>query len=72
MNFDPTYLLVSFAFGTLGLALFTWARSQARLLHVVGGLTLMIAPWFCATTAVMVGVCGALVVVLGLLLYTGR
>ena len=47
MNFDPLALLIGFVFSTFGYGLFRWGRKQARLLHIGGGVVLMVVPYFC-------------------------
>lgn len=60
MSFDPWVLLVSLVVSGAGLVLFTYGRKQARLPQVVGGLLLMVYPYFVSTLAGIL-VAGALI-----------
>lgn len=46
MSFDPGTLLVSLMTSAVGYALFSYGRKQARLPQVIGGLLLMVYPYF--------------------------
>ena len=68
MSFDPMTLLLGFVFGTFGFALFRWGKKQGRMAHMVGGIALMVAPYFCSgalSTAVVGCGIGAAVYVAG-------
>jgi hypothetical protein len=58
VNFDPSTLFVSLLTSVIGYALFTYGRKQARLPQVVGGLLLMVYPYFVAslTSMLVIGV----------------
>ncbi|MGE0043963.1 MAG: hypothetical protein AB7H88_03330 [Vicinamibacterales bacterium] len=49
MSFDPAFLLVSLAASGVGFVLFSYGRKQARLPQVVGGVALMVYPYFVST-----------------------
>ena len=49
MSFEPTTLFVSLMTSVVGYALFRYGRKQARLPQVVGGLALMVYPYFVYT-----------------------
>jgi len=46
MSFEPGALFVSLVTSAIGFALFSYGRKTARLPHVVGGVLLMIYPYF--------------------------
>ena len=46
MSFDPSTLFVSLLTSAIGYALFSYGRKQARLPQVVGGVLLMVYPYF--------------------------
>ena len=49
MSFEPTTLFVSLMTSVVGYALFRYGRKQARLPQVIGGLALMVYPYFVDT-----------------------
>lgn len=51
MSFDPGTLFVSFMTSLVGFALFTYGRKQARPPQLIGGLALMIYPYFVGSIA---------------------
>lgn len=51
MSFDPGTLFVSLMTSVVGYALFQYGRKQARLPQVIGGLALMVYPYFVASLA---------------------
>jgi hypothetical protein len=46
MSFDPTTLFISLMTSAIGYALFSYGRKQARLPQVIGGVLLMVYPYF--------------------------
>ena len=62
MSFDPSTLFVSLLTSAIGYALFSYGRKQARIPQVVGGLLLMVYPYFVSslTSMLLIGVliCG--------------
>ena len=46
MSFDPSTLFVSLFTSAIGYALFSYGRKQARIPQVVGGVLLMVYPYF--------------------------
>ncbi|MGE3273667.1 MAG: hypothetical protein AB7O67_01055 [Vicinamibacterales bacterium] len=55
MTIDPGYLLLSLVVSGVGFVLFTYGRKQARLPQVVGGLLLMVYPYFASTWTGLLG-----------------
>ncbi len=49
MSFEPSTLFVSLMTSVVGYALFRYGRKQARLPQVIGGLALMVYPYFVDT-----------------------
>lgn len=56
MDFDPWSILLSFAAGSIGLVLFVYGRKHARIPHLVGGLALMVYPYFAPSVSWMLGI----------------
>ncbi len=58
MSFDPATLFVSLMTSAIGYALFSYGRKQSRLPQVVGGLLLMVYPYFVSsfTSMLVIGV----------------
>lgn len=55
MNLDPTWLFLSLIPSGVGLALFIYGKKQARWPQLVGGLALMVYPYFTDTVGWLVG-----------------
>lgn len=55
MNLDPTWLAVSLLISTVGLAIFRYGRKQTRMPQIIGGIILMVAPYFFSDISHMVG-----------------
>jgi len=53
VSFDPSTLFVSLLTSAIGYALFSYGRKQARLPQVVGGVLLMVYPYFVDTFTTM-------------------
>jgi hypothetical protein len=51
MSVDPAWLFVSMVANAIGLGLFIYGKRQARVPQLVGGLALMIYPYFVGTLA---------------------
>ncbi len=51
---NPLALLASLVIGGIGLGLFIYGKRQSRIPQLVGGLALMIYPYFVASVAWMV------------------
>ena len=56
MNFDANALLLSMLIGSIGFVLLIYGKKQARAPHLIGGLALMIYPYFVSNLFVMGGV----------------
>jgi len=65
MDFDPNFLLLSLIPSGIGFVLFRYGKKAERWPQLVGGLLLMVYPYFTSGTASLVG--GGLVV--GVALY---
>ena len=50
MNFEPTYLLLSFIFSTFGLIYFNYGRKQLKIPVMICGLILIVYPYFLDST----------------------
>jgi hypothetical protein len=63
VNFDPTFLFLSMVMGAIGMGLFVYGKKQSRIVPLVGGLALMVYPYFVesltALSVVGVGICVA-------------
>lgn len=46
MSFEPSILFVSLLTSAIGYALFSYGRKQARMPQIVGGVLLMVYPYF--------------------------
>ncbi len=58
MSFDPSTLFVSLMTSAIGYALFSYGRKQARIPQVIGGLLLMVYPYFVSslTSMLVIGI----------------
>jgi hypothetical protein len=56
LDFDPTLLMVSLIPSGIGFVLFTYGRKLNRLPQLVGGVLLMIYPYFTPTMTSMISV----------------
>jgi hypothetical protein len=72
MSFDPLDLFLSIIISSFGLVLFVYGKKQTRAPHMVIGLAYMIYPYFVPSTAWLVGIAVALVLVLWLTVRRGR
>ena len=52
-SFEPATLFVSIVTSLVGFGLFSYGRKQARLPQVIGGLFLMVYPYFVSTLTSM-------------------
>jgi hypothetical protein len=52
-SFEPMTLFVSVVTSLVGWALFSYGRKQARIPQVIGGLLLMVYPYFVSTMTTM-------------------
>ena len=52
-SFEPMTLFVSLVTSLVGWALFSYGRKQERLPQVIGGLLLMVYPYFVSTVTTM-------------------
>jgi hypothetical protein len=50
VTFDPYSILLATVTGGVGFVLFTYGRKQQRLPQLVGGLALMVYPFFVTST----------------------
>lgn len=53
MSLEPGTLFVSLMTSAVGYALFSYGKKQARLPQVIGGLVLMVYPYFVSSFAMM-------------------
>ena len=53
MNLDGMSLIVSFIIGGIGFVLFMYGKGQRRIPHSVGGIALMIFPYFVSNLLAM-------------------
>ncbi len=60
MKFDAGTLLLGFVFSTFGFGLYRWGKKQARILHIGGGVVLMVAPYLCTGVVQTLLVCGGI------------
>jgi hypothetical protein len=59
---DPTWLMLSFLFSMIGMAVFAYGRRQRTATHTLVGIALMGYPYFVSSVWALVGV-GALLLV---------
>jgi len=59
---DPTWLMLSFVFSLIGMAVFVYGRKQRTATHTLIGVALMAYPYFVSSTWALVGI-GALLLV---------
>ena len=71
MNLDPGYLLASLVVSGVGYVLFSYGRKQSRLPQMVLGIVMLVYPYFITDLAWMLGICAALLLLLGLLARLG-
>lgn len=57
MDFDPTELFVTFAVSGVGFVFFSYGRKMSRPPQIVGGLMMMVFPYF-VSGPVVCGLCG--------------
>ena len=55
-DFDPTLIIVSLIPSGIGFVLFTYGKKMHRLPHLVGGIALMVYPYFTPTMTTMISV----------------
>lgn len=55
-NFDPAVLIVSLIPSGIGFVLFTYGKKMHRTPQLVGGIALMVYPYFTPTMTTMVSV----------------
>jgi hypothetical protein len=60
---DGNLLLVSFLFGMVGMALFTYGKKAQRVSHIAAGIGLMTIPYFISNLLLMVVICCAITAV---------
>jgi len=53
-DFDPTLLIVSLIPSGIGFVLFTYGKKMHRLPQLVGGIALMVYPYFTPTMTTMI------------------
>jgi len=56
VSFDPSTLFVSLLTSAIGYGLFSYGRKQARLPQVIGGVLLMVYPYFVSSFTSMLGI----------------
>jgi hypothetical protein len=55
-DFDPTILIVSMIPSGIGFVLFTYGKKMHRLPQLLGGIAMMVYPYFTPTLATMASV----------------
>jgi hypothetical protein len=55
-DFDPTVLIVSMIPSAIGFVLFTYGRKMHRTPQLIGGIALMVYPYFTPTLTTMISV----------------
>jgi hypothetical protein len=60
MSLDPTTLMLSILFGSIGTGLFIYGKRQEKYVHLLAGVALMGLPYFVAN-AIALLVIGAVV-----------
>ena len=55
-DLDPTWLILSLIPSGIGFVLFTYGKKMQRTPQLVGGIVLMIYPYFTPTSATLIGV----------------
>jgi hypothetical protein len=63
-SFDPTWIFLSLIPGGIGFVLLVYGKKQQRWPHIVGGLAMMVYPYFTSTITAMalvgISICVAL------------
>ncbi len=59
---NGSWLLLSFLFGTFGLAFFVYGKKQAAVVPLACGLVLMVVPYFISNT-MLLAIVGALLMI---------
>ncbi len=64
MSFDPTVLFLSLIISTVGFAIFSYGRKQARWPQMVVGAAMLVYPYFTSGVSSLLAVGAVLVVAL--------
>ena len=56
LDFDPNFLILSLIPSGIGFVLFTYGKKMHRLPQLVGGIALMVYPYFTPTMTTMISV----------------
>ena len=69
--FDPTWLLLSFLVSSIGFVLLQYGRKMSRPPQLLAGIVLLVFPYFVPSVGWMVGIAGALLLLLWVSLQRG-
>jgi len=61
MSFDPGVLFLSLVTSGIGFVLFVYGKKQERWPQLLGGIVLMVYPYFVSTIALSLGIAVAIV-----------
>jgi hypothetical protein len=71
VSFDPASLIISFVISSIGFVLLTYGRKMSRPPQMLTGIILLIFPYFVPGVAWMLGIAGALLLLLWVSLQRG-
>ena len=71
MSFDPTSLVLSFLISSIGFVLLQYGRKMSRPPQMLAGFVLLIFPYFVPGVGWMLGIAGALLLLLWISLQRG-
>jgi hypothetical protein len=68
---DPTLIFLSLLTSGVGFVLFVYGKKQERLPQLLGGIALMVYPYFVSTLTATLAVAGAIVAIVWLAVRQG-
>lgn len=64
MNFDPSYLALSFLIGGIGTVAFVYGKRQGRMPAMLAGIVLVVFPYFVSSLLAMTLIAGGVLAAL--------
>ena len=71
ISMDPTLIFLSLLTSGVGFVLFVYGKKQERLPQLLGGIALMVYPYFVSTLTATLAVAGAIVAIVWLAVRQG-
>ncbi|HVZ72821.1 MAG TPA: amino acid transport protein [Polyangia bacterium] len=71
MNLSPSALMASLLVSSIGFVLFVYGRKIGRLPQLVGGLALMVFPYFVSSPGLTLGIGGGVLALVALIVRLG-